>query len=239
MKKLLVSVLILSAITLVTMSTKAQTVEQDKGYISVNASTTKEISPNQAEISIGIETSDKSMQKASQDNKIIANRVYSSLKTLLGADDYIKTSNFTARPIYINTKDNKKILDKYVVSNTVIVKTKKIELVSKLVDTAIAQGATNVNNLQFTAINYDEACNDALAELTKRAYTQASSVAGSINSKITGVKTINTTCNAENQPRPYYGMMMARSVEDSVTTTPIQGGKLKINVNVDASFYVK
>lgn len=237
MKKLLILIVLIS-VGLVGLSTMADTVEKDKGFISVNTSTTKEISPNQAEIAIGIETTDKSLQKASSDNKIIANKVYSSLKSLLGAEDSIKTSDYSARPQYIYTKDNKKCLDSYIVSNVVTVKTKKLELVSKLVDTAITQGATNVNNLQFSTVDYDGACSDALAELAKKAHTQAYSVAKSINSQITGIKSINATCNPENNQRPIYPMMMKATV-DSGSATPIESGKIKIYANVDASFYVK
>lgn len=238
MKKLLISVMLLSALIFVSLSTTAETVEKDKGYISINKSATKEISPNQAEIYIGIETSDKSLQKASEDNKTIANIVYASLKAILGPEDYLKTGNYTARPQYICTKENKKILDKYVVSNIVFVKTKKMELVSKLIDTAIAKGATNIDNLQFSTTDYESACNDTLADLTKKSYAQANSVAKSINSQIIGIRSINTVCNPESAPRPVYAMM-AKGAVDSFSATPIESGKLKIYANIDASFYVK
>lgn len=237
MKKFLVLFLLIS-VGLIGVSTMADTVEKERGYISVNASATKEVAPNQAEIAIGIETTDKSLQKASENNKIIANKVYSTLKSSLGADDSIKTSDYSAKPQYIYTKDNKKILDSYLVSNVVTVKTKKLELVSSLIDTAIAQGATNVNNLQFSTVDYDSACSNALAELTKKAHSQASSVAKSINSQLTGIKSINAICNPENNARPIYPMMMKTAV-DSVSATPIESGKIKIYANVDASFYVK
>jgi uncharacterized protein len=236
MKKILAIILFL--VVFVTLSSNAETIEKDKGYISVNESITKEISPNQAEISISIETSDKSLKQASEDNKVIANKVYSSLKALLGTNDYIKTSNYSAKPVYIYTKENKKVLDKYSVSNMVIIKTKSTDLVSKLIDTAIAQRATNIDNLQFTATDYDNACNEALSELTKKAQTKANSVANSINSQIIGIKSINATCNTDNGPRPYYAMM-ARGAMDSASSTPIESGKIKIYANLDASFYVK
>ena len=238
MKKVLITALILSALTAVSLSTTAETIEKDKGYISVNESTVKEIAPNQAEITIGIETSDVSMKTASEKNKAIANQIVSSLKKLLGPNDYIKTNTYSARPTYIYTKDNKQVFDKYVVTNSVTVITNNTELVSKLTDTAIAQGATNVDNLKFLATDYDCACNEALGELTKKAYNQANSVAKSINSQIIGVKTINATCNTDNGPRPYYAMM-AKSSLNADSATPIESGKLKINVNVEASFYVK
>lgn len=238
MKKLLALIIALLAIGIVSHSTMADTVEKDKGYISVNQSITKEVSPNQAEITFSIETSDKSMKKASDDNKLIANKVYTSLKRLLGALDYVKTNDYSAKPLYIYTKDNKKILDKYIVSNSITVKTKKMEIISNLIDTAIAQGATNVSNLQFSTTDYDSTCNEVLAELTKKTYQQAGSIAKSINSQIVSIKSINATCNPDSNPKPFYSMM-AKGSMDSVSATPIESGKIKIYANIDSSFYVK
>lgn len=237
MKKVFALFLVM-LLTSTIISADADTIEKETGFVSVNFSMTKEISPNQAEITVKIETSDKSLQKASEENKAIAKQVYASLKALISPNDYIKTSNYSAHPQYIYTKDNKRVLDKYVVSNTVIVKTKNTDLVSKIIDTAIAKGATNVENLIFSSSDYDSSCNTALAELTKKASTQANAIANSINAKITGIKSINASCNSDNGPRPY--LMMAKAVGDSATeSTPIESGKVKINVNIDASFYVK
>lgn len=237
MKRLL-ALIVLSCVFFVPLVTNAETIEKEKGYISVSESVTKEVSPNQAEISINIETSDKSLQKASDENKIIANKVYSSLKSLLGTDDYIKTINYCARPQYTYTKENKSVLDKYLVSNTIVIKTKKIEMVSKFIDTAISQGATKVENLQFLAVDYDCECNDILADLTKKAYSKAVTIAKSINAQILGIKSINASCSSENNQRPYYAMM-AKGSMDTTASTPIESGKIKIYANVDASFYVK
>lgn len=236
MKKIILIIFVL--ISFAGLSTIAETVEKEHGFISVNMSETKEIQPNQAEITIGIETSDKSIKKASEDNKIIANNVYSALKSILAKDDYIKTNNYSVRPQYIYTKDNKKVLDKYIVVNTVIAKTKKVDLISKLIDTATEQGATNIDNLQFNATDYDESCNEALAEIAQKAYKQAGSIAKSVNTSIAGVKTMSATCNPNNGPRPFYAMA-AKVLSDNASPTPIESGKIKINVNLDASFYVK
>lgn len=235
------SLLLFVLILLFGFLTTVQAVEKELGYISVNESVTKEIVPNQAEISIGIKTSDKSLQNASETNKDIANKVYSGIKALLGAEDSIKTGNYVASPQYIYTKESKRILDSYVVSNTVSVKTKNLEIISKLIDTAITNGATNVDHLQFSVASgdYSEICNETLAELTKKTYAKANSVAKSINSQIAGVKSINATCNAENNPRPFYGMMMDSAAKSEAVSTPIEKGTSKIYVNIDASFYVK
>lgn len=241
MKKILSTALILSAITAsMAISSTAAVAEKDEGYVSVNASSSKEICPNQAQITVNIETSDISLSKASTDNKIIADRVYSALKSILNIEngDYLKTGNYSATPVYVYTKDNRRVFDKYVVVNNIVIRTKNTDTVSKIIDTAIAQGATEVKDLQFFATDYDAECSDLLAGLTKKAYSQASVVAASINQKIVGTKSINLTCNSDNSPRPYYAMM-AKGAMDNASATPIESGKIKIYANVDASFYVK
>lgn len=238
MKKLVFFSVIAIVFVLLSHHNAVAVVEKDEGYVSVNASSTKEVSPNQAEIVIQIETSDKSAQKASSDNKVIANNVYTSIKPLLEADDYIKTNKFTLRPQYTYSKDNKKTLDKYIAINSVVVRTKKIDVVSKLIDTAISNGATTIENLTFSSSNFESECNCVLSELAKNAYTQASAISKSINVNIVGVKSINATCNPENNSRSVYAMAM-KSAVDSASATPIESGKIKIYANIDASFYVK
>lgn len=240
MKKAFISISIFTLLVALGICAFAEVTDKDKGSISVNASTTKEIAPNQAEISISIETSDSSLKNASENNKVIANNVYTCIKAILDSNDYIKTGEYSARPQYIYTKDNKKILDKYVVTNTVTVKTKNLKVVPKLIDTAIEQGATKIDNLNFSAINYEDICNDALADLTKKAYIKAKTIASSINAKIVGIQTINTTCNTNNNPIPFYAYpMAAKGSFDGASSTPISSGQIKLFANIDASFYIK
>ena len=240
MKKILAFTLVFLLFGFTISAANTQTTDIEKGYISVNESEIKEIDPNQAEISIGIETYNLNVKKASEENKEIANNVYSAIKTILGKDDYIKTGNYLIHPQYIYTKDNKRVLDKYIVSNTVSVKTKNINLVSKIIDTATQKGATKIDNLNFSAVDYEQNCDAIMAELTKKAYNKANAIAKSINHQISGVKSINVSCNIENNPRPYYGgAMLMKATAENVESTPIESGKIKLYFNVDASFYVK
>jgi len=236
----------LTSITIATLlsvficsATIADTCNIEKGFISVNESSSKEIAPNLAEISIAIESSDSSVKKASEMNKIAANKVYSVLKSMLGNNDYLKTTNYTVIPQYIYTKDNKKILDKYLVSNTVVVKTKNLDLVSQLIDAAISHGASKIDNLDFSAVDYDSTCNELLADLSKRTYKKANTIAQAINSQVLGIKSINATCNQENTYRPLGRMLMMKAAMNSTEATPIESGKIKVYANMDAAFFVK
>ena len=135
-------------------------------------------------------------------------------------------------------EDNKKVFDKYIVSNTVLIKTKKMDSVPFLIDSAIAQGATNVSNLQFSAEDYNLACNEALSELTKQTFSKADAVASAVNAKVSSIKSINANCSPSDNQRPYYDFAV-KTMSNTVSSTPIESGKVRIYANIDASFYVK
>lgn len=85
--------------------------------------------------------------------------------------DYIKTSDFNASPIY-SYSGSRRTLDKYQVSNSIIIHTKSIEKVGAMIDKAIALGATNVDSLAFSVSNYENQCNDLLSIATKKHKTE-------------------------------------------------------------------
>ena len=249
MKKTLLTAAVLGLIAVsAPLSTQAVTqVSHDRGYISVSTSANTEVAPDVAEISFAVQTSDsKSMQKATQLNKEASDRVLSVLSSMLNSSngDYIKTSDFSASPIY-SYSGSKRNLDKYEVSNRVIVHTKSLDKVGSMIDKAIEAGATNVDNLNFSVSTYDAQCNDLLGIATKKAQSRAGLLAKNLGTTLDGVRTFDVSCNANNynSPRMYIANNMLASVADEAasgaTSTTITGGVVKINANVNASFFVK
>lgn len=247
MKKSLILVAVLSLIAgCANLSSEAGTVNNERGTISVNTSANTEIAPDVAEISFAVKTTDlKSMQKATLANKEISDKVYAELKLMIDTQkgDYIKTSDFSANPIYsyVNSKKN---FEKYEVSNRVIVHTKSIDKVGKMIDNAIAAGATNVDNLSFSVSNYENQCNDLISIATQKALTRANVIAQALSTSVVGLNNISTSCstNNYNPPRFYMAKNMIADVaaETSGTgATTISNGVVKVNANVNASFYVK
>ena len=249
MKKTLLTAVVLGLIAVsAPLSTQAVTqVSHDRGYISVSTSANTEVAPDVAEISFAVQTSDtKSMQKATQLNKEASDRVLSVLSSMLNSSngDYIKTSDFSASPIYTYS-GSKRNLDKYEVSIRVIVHTKSLDKIGAMIDKAIEAGATNVDNLNFSLSTYDSQCNDLLGIATKKAQSRAGLLAKNLGTTLDGVRTFDVSCNANNysSPRMYMAKNMLASVADEAasggTQTSISGGVVKIYANVNASFFVK
>lgn len=245
MKKFLLSVL-LASMFLVCATQAVTTNGIERGYISVSASANSEIAPDTAELSIAVQTFDaKSMQKATIQNKEISEKVINILKSMINISngDYIKTSDYNASPVY-NYTGGKRVLEKYQVSNSVIVHTKSLDKIGEMIDKSILAGATNVNRLSFSVSNYENQCNSLLERASKKALSQANIVAKTIPTTISGVRSMDISCSANNTYTPQYRMLKSNMAMDSAgaveaSSTSIEKGVVKIFANVNASYFVK
>ena len=222
----------------------------NKGYVSVSYTAEKEVSPDTVEVSIAVKTDDKkSMQEAVRKNKEISEKVYAYLKSVITTSngDYVKTSNYSASPSYIYN-NNKRILDKYEVSNNVIVHTKSIDKISTIIDKSLSLGATDVDSLNFSLSEKDAQCAELLSNATKQVKKRADIVAAAAGSSVVGIKNIDTSCSLNNTNRfPVYrnSLMMAKSASmdavgaEAAAPANIEAGTIKIYSNVNASFYLK
>ena len=230
----------------------AKNTSTEQGNLSVNTSSESEVSPDTVEISITVKTDDKlNLQKAAQENKEKSDKIYAMLQDMINKDngDYIKTANYNARPVYVyNHELKRQVMDKYEVSNQIIIHTKNINDLGTIIDKSIALGATDVNDLNFLVSEYETKCRELLDQAAVKAYKRAEVAALASHAKISGVQSINVNCS-ENTPHPVpyrmaaKNMMLAASVADGAmveeASTPIQSGTIKIYANFNASYYLK
>ncbi len=218
----------------------------ERGFVSVSTTANTELPPDVVEISIAVQTQDaKSLQKATEENKQISDKVYSALSTMIDKNngDFIKTTNYNAAPVY-NYKNNKKDLVRYEVSNSIVVHTKAIKDAGKMIDKAISLGATNIDNLNFSISSYDTQCDQLLGIAAKKAYTRAGILASSANNTLAGIKSMNGSCSTSSA-MPHYRMlaknmtMSASAGSADESSSPIQGGVIKLYANLNASYFVK
>lgn len=242
-KPLAVLILILTCTFFIPASFAEVTCSRNNGYISVSANGQKEVDPNVAQITFTIETTNKTVPLASDENKIIVNQVVSALKSCLDfkSGDEIKTSNFSVNPIYTYTKDNKRNLEGYTVVNSINIKTKKISSVGNLIDIAVKKGANRLDSLSFSLENERNVCDDLYPQVVKDAQNQASIIAKALNLNIIGLKSLNAACGVEYSGRMPYNAMFAKSMGESSSSfnTPIEPGKIKVNATVNADFNVQ
>ena len=221
--------------------------EKEQGYINVSSSITKDVDPDKAEVVFYVETSEKTAQEAADKNKTITNNVIDAIKPEIIANekDSIKTSAFIVRPDYYWTKDNKKVLNSYIATNSVYVITTNIQNAGKIIDLALQAGATKVDSFRLTLDNDNNYCTGILEDAAKDTMFKAGSIAKVLGTSVAGVKSINTSCNTQNSNPTPYRLMAKNAVTESadsvagISSTPIEAGKIKVYANVNASYFLK
>ena len=238
MKK--ITVLLLSLLMTVFVGTK---VFAEQGYITVNVSSQTELAPNVISFDVEIVTTSKdSMQKAVAENKTKSEKVYNTLKKLTenNKEDSIKTSTYNATPIY-RYNNNKRVLEYYQVTNSVKVRTTQVSEVGKMIDNAIASGATSVNNISYNVSAYENETNKLLADATKKARAQADSIAKALGTEVSGIKSVSfstSVAGQTNTPRLYLAKASG-TAETADTSTNIEVGTMTLNARVNINFYIK
>ena len=216
-------------------------VNRDMGYISINATESREVVPNVVTISFGVETTDVDSKRAAERNNQISTNVINAIKTELISDKkaIVQTKNFNIRPNYKNNDYEDMIIKNYTVVNTIQVKTCDVSKISGVIDVAVKNKVSNVDSINFSLSDDDVLANDLVNKAVIKAKTQAKNVALAANQKIIGVKSlrVNVYQNTSSNGRLYK----ASSVDSvgSSMSTPIETGKIKMNASVDAEFYVK
>jgi len=110
-----------------------------------------------------------------------------------------------------------------------------LDTVGTAIDTAVANGANNVDGVRFTLSDdrRSELREDALANAMDNARSQAGVVADGANLTITGVSSANTV---ETGYTPYYAETAAFMSGGDGASTSVSGGPVTVNAQVEVTY---
>ena len=239
MKKFSLSLMLCLSLLLIAQICNASEIKEEKGYISLSGSMERDVEPNIARITFAVITNAKEVKKASEENNTVTNKIITALKQITKEEtDQIKTINYSVNPVS-ETKANKREITSYQVNNSITVETKDVKSISKLIDTALANGANIFNSLSFSFENDKTACNEMYPIVLKEMRNEADIIAKAAGTSVTKIKQINASCstNMSYSNRAVFAAKAENMVMD--TTTPVEAGKVKVSVRVNADFFVK
>lgn len=244
MKNIIIVLLLCVSFFAYTLSANAE-IKREAGYISLNNSLVKEVEPNLATITFAVENTASEAQKAANENNEISDKIIKALKLIASNQtDTIKTSNFSVNPVWGTTPAGKRVIKNYSAVNSVRVETKDVSKVAKFIDTAIANGANRTDNLVYSLQNEKKICKELYPTLVKELTTMAQDLASSAGTTLDGLKQMNVSCNTDTVSNGRFFTAKAMAVtndmaESASIETPVEAGKIKIRVYVNADYYVK
>ncbi len=193
--------------------------------------------PDQASITLGVETVGATAQSALRDNTAKASELIKLLKAAGVEDKFIQTSQLSIYPRYDN--EGKKI-NGYQVSNIVTATLKDMKKAGEVIDQAagIAGDAIRIQGVSFS-LSQDS---PLIATMQKNARTRAvadAKLQAEQLAEVAGVKLgqLRTISTSSNMSAPVlYQQNFAKTSADASGTVPLEGGSQQITAEVDLVF---
>jgi uncharacterized protein YggE len=195
------------------------------------------IAPDTAQMTFGVENEAHTAVAALQANAAAMEKVIASLKKQGIEEKNIQTSGFSLYPNYEYTRQNNRevrVLTGYRVNNNVVIKTKQLKDLGKIIDTTVSSGANVVRSISFGIEDTGAIEKQVLAEAVKHARTKADALAAATNSRVTGILNIEETGNSGFEPLAVKRMEMAADM----AATPIEPGQLTLSTGVKITFTI-
>ena len=188
------------------------------------------VTPDRAQILIGVQTRAATAAQAGADNARKTRAVIDAVKARGIPAAQIATSEYNLYPEYDPQPREGPQLPRvigYVANNTVRIEVRQLDQVGPVIDAALAAGANMVNTIQFFASNVDVARRAALAEAVVRARADAEALAKAAGGSLGALLELNTQ-SPPVRPYPAERAMMRSSAAD--TQTPIEPGQQTLAV---------
>ena len=198
--------------------------------VKVTGEATLQATPDQAIITLGVQTENVDPKLAQQENAQTISEIITVLKELGIAETNIKTSDYRIDPQY-NYIEGKEIFKNYKVHHMLQIKTKDIEKVGSIIDAAVKRGANSVSNIRFSLANSDSYYNQALTIALNNAYEKALTLTRAIDAPLHPIPIQMEELSAPTPPVTYQATSYVKA-----SSTPVMPGELQITATIRVEY---
>jgi uncharacterized protein len=213
----------------------AANVDNPPHTVRASGDATVTATPDRAEIALGVTTTAPTAQAAGGQNANITQHVLESVRSLISGKGELKTAGYSLNPNYEYAPNSKPKLTGYQAVNTIEVKLDDLTLSGKIIDAALAAGATNINGITFTLKDESTVRRKALAQAATKARQDAEAIAQALNLRVVGILEASTG-ESPILPRP---IRMAKMEMSAAAPTPIDPGTLDVHATVSIALLVE
>lgn len=207
----------------------------EPGWIQVSGSASVDVAPDRASVSFAVETRADDAGGASQANADAMDRVLRAIRgaNLPGLE--LRTFGYSLRPEYsTNNNQRSREIIAYTAVNNVSATVSDVDVVGRIIDTAIAAGANRVAGISFFASDTEAARNEAMAQAVRDATSEARVIAQTLGYRLGPPLEVNGGAQ-----RPVPRVMetdLAFSVRVQGAETPVEAGSQTVSANVNIRF---
>ncbi|HEY2915602.1 MAG TPA: SIMPL domain-containing protein [Candidatus Limnocylindrales bacterium] len=209
----------------------------DEHTISVTGTGKVTLSPDTADLRLGVLVTAASVKDARNQAADAMSRVIAALKGLGISDADIKTSWVSLQPTYdYQSGANPPHITGYQFSNSVAVTLHDLAKVGDAIDAALAAGATSLDGVSFRVADEAGAEAQAREAAMTEARAKAQTLASAAGVSISGVASISETMAPVPYPIAYGGA--AAPADGKSVPTPVQPGTTDVSVTIAVVYLI-
>lgn len=186
-----------------------------------------EAMPDKATIMFGVETRARNPAAAGAANADRMTTIRAALRQAGVPDSAIRTSRYS---VHLQMGRNESDTT-YVASNMIMVETRTLDAVGRLIDTVLGAGATNIGSLQYDLVDRSQMESEALAAAVADARRQAEVMAQAAGGRLGELLDLGTQ---PGQYRPYFAEDQVMRMSAAAAPTPISAGSVTVTASVTA-----
>lgn len=242
MKKILrTALLLLAVIAILAVPVSAEDSSKDR-IIATSGYGESVTTPDKVTISFAVTTEDPDVQKAQSENANRIAKVIAALKAAGIEDKNIKTTGYSIYSWKVSEYQTgawPNGTEVYTVTNSVQIISYDISKAGSYIDTAVANGANRVNNLQFGLSDEKQKTErqNALYSAVMAARADADAVASALNVRISGTGAVQIDQSRYSVSYTNTAMDMAvKAAGAPAAETSIESGELKTTATVSIAY---
>jgi uncharacterized protein YggE len=200
------------------------------------------LAPDTAFVTLGMETTGKTVAEAQRQNRMVMNKVAERLRALQIENERIQTASFTVSPQYkppakrSEAPDGPPEIIGYIISNTMAVEVRSLDKVVPVIEESLAAGANQFQGLHWALRDEQVAKLTALKQAAVKAREKAAALSEALKVKL--IRLLNAT-----EESRVVGPMpkMARSMmpmEAGGGEVPVFAGEIKVEATVTLIYEV-
>ena len=231
MKKTIITILIIALLAL------TGCVGQ-KNTINVEGTSELVFDPDEAEVWVGISIIKDTANEAQTEANIVINDIIDGLRYKGITEDDISTEQLSLYEEY-SWENNKRESVGWRATQILKVKTTDLDKVGTIVDVAVANGASNIQNTNFglSEEKEQEYKTQALAEATKNAKEKAETIAASLDAELGKIVSVS---ESNYYYQPYMHTLEATSMDKAVAEiAQVLPGDVEVTGRISVVYEIK
>ena len=208
----------------------------NKPAVTVTGHGQMSLAPDTAYVTLGLETTGRTVADAQRQNRLVLNKVVERLRALPIENERIQTASFTVSPQYKPPPKRSEApagppeIIGYIVSTTMTVEVRNLDRVGSVIEESLAAGANQFQGLHWTLRDEQQAKLEALKQAASKAREKAAALSEALKVKLTRLLSATEESHVV-RPAPKMARSMM-AMEASGGETPVFSGEIKVEATV-------